>query len=117
MKKVLFTLGIALALVSCSKGPESSAKNFAENMAKGDFTEAKKYATSQTGALLDMVQTMGGDKLSDLAKENKDYKFVMVKDSIVGDSVAWVTYTTKEGNEDVMNLVKENGEWKVSMGK
>ena len=116
MKKILFTLGITLALVSCSKGPESAAKNFTENITVGNFEEAKKYSTTQTGALLDMVQTMGGDKLSELSK-NTDYKFKMVKDSIVGDSVAWVTFINKEGNEDVVNLVKVDGEWKVSMGK
>ncbi len=113
MKK-LFILLLPFVFVACSKGPESAAKGFTEGMAKGDFTEAKKYTTPQTGALLDMVTGMGG---ADKMPTTPDYKFEMVKDSIEGDSIAWVTYKTPKGDEDVLNLVKQDGEWKVSMGK
>jgi putative hemolysin len=114
MKKLLFVLMASLALVSCSKGPESAAKNFTEHMAKGDINEAKKYTTTQTGALLDMAISLGG---SQSMPKYPDYTFKMLKDSIVGDTAAWVTYTTPEGNDDVLTLVKEDNEWKVSMGK
>ena len=113
MKKLLFILLASVALVSCSKGPESTAKDFAENMAQGNIEEATKHVTSQTKSLLDMAMSFAGDES---IPKYPDYKFEMVKDSIDGDN-AWVTYITPEGNEDVLTLVKENDEWKVSIGK
>lgn len=112
MKKLLFVLFASVLLVSCSKGPESAAKNFAENIAKGNIEEAKKYATPASQPILNL---MAG--FSSMSPKYPDYKFKMTKDSIEGDSVAWVTYTTPEGKEDVLNLKKDNGEWKVSVGK
>ncbi|SHF99724.1 DUF4878 domain-containing protein [Dysgonomonas macrotermitis] len=115
MKKLLFILLLPFVFVACTgNGPEGAAKGFSESMAKGDMTEAKKYVTPQTGALLDMIGSMGG---SEKMPTYPDYKFEMVKDSIEGDSIAWVTYKTPTGDEDVLNLVKQDGEWKVSMGK
>lgn len=114
MKKILFALLLPLFFVACSKGPESAAKGYTENLAQGNIAEAKKYSTAQTASLLDMLISMGG---SDKMPTYPDYKFEMVKDSVVGDSAAWVTYKTPTGENDVLNLVKTDGEWKVSMGK
>lgn len=113
MKKLLFILLACVALVSCSKGPEDAAKNFTESMAQGNIEEASKFATPETKAMLDMVISLGG---SNNMPTYPDYKFEVVKDSIDGDN-AWVTYKTPEGNEDVLNLVKVENEWKVSIGK
>ena len=112
MKKGLFFLFALIAMTACSKGPQGAAKDFAENMAKGNIVEAKKYATASTGGLLDMMSGFSG-----AIPKYPDYKFEMIKDSIVGDTLAWVTYTSPEGKQDVLNLKKENGEWKVYMGK
>lgn len=114
MKKGLFILLALVVMTACSKGPESAAKNFSECMAKGDMVGAKKYATTKTAAMLDMMSGMtGGIDMPTYP----DYKFKMIKDSIEGDSLAWVTFTDPQGKESVLNLKKEDGEWKVSMGK
>jgi len=112
MKKIFFMLFVALSVVSCSSGPEKAARNFIENMAKGDYEGAKKYSSPQTAALIDMAIGMGAQDRSLFP----DYKFKMVKDSVV-DNDAWVTYITPNGDEDVMNLKKIDGEWKVTAGK
>lgn len=112
MKKILFIALTAILFVSCSSGPEGVAKKFTENISKGKIDDAKKYCTSQSGAILDMMKSMNLNK----ADLHPDYKFTMIKDSIVEDK-AWVTYNSANGKEDVMTLVKENGEWKVSLGK
>lgn len=112
MKKTFFFILAAVALTACSKGPKDAAQNFTENIAKGNITEAKKYVTANTIPLLDMLNGFAGGM-----PKYPDYKFKMEKDSIVGDSVAWVTYITPEGKQDVLNLKKENGEWKVYMFK
>lgn len=112
MKKILFLLFASALLTSCSKGPESVAKNYVENVAKGKIEEAKKYVTPKSEPVLNL---MSG--ISSLSPKYPDYKFKMIKDSIEGDSLAWVTYTTPEGKEDVINLQKYNGEWKVAINK
>lgn len=114
MKKVLIALFVSALFVSCNNNsPEAAARQFSENMAKGNIEEAKKHMTPGTASLLDMALKMSNDSIPKFP----DYKFKMIKDSIVGDTIAWVTYTSPIGNEDQLNLVKRDGEWKVSMGK
>ena len=108
MKKILVILTLTLTLFSCSSGPETAAKNFSENMAKGKIDEAKKYATQSTGKLLDFVNAMGKSDV------DPDFEFHFVKDSIV-DNKAWVTAKNKEGKEDTIELVKIDGEWLVHL--
>lgn len=112
MKKFIFTLLTSLLFVSCSSGPEKAARNFTENMAKGNYEDAKKYSSPQTAALIDMAMALGtGDR-----SLYPDYRFKMVKDSVAEDE-AWVTYIAPGGSEDVLTLKKINGEWKVTVRK
>ena len=60
MKKLLLLLFVSALLFSCSSGPETAAKNFLENVGKGEITEAKKYATESTGKMLDLASAFGG---------------------------------------------------------
>lgn len=114
MKKFLSLLFISVVFISCNtNSPKATAEKFTESMAKGDIEEAKKYMTTGTASLLDTAMKMSGDS----TPKYPDFKFEMIKDSIVGDTVAWVTYISPLGNQEELNLVKQNGEWKVTMGK
>lgn len=114
MRKLLLLLFVAVTFASCnSNSPESTAKKFSESMAKGDMEEAKKYLTPGTASLFDMAVKMSGTTMPTYP----DFKFKMIKDSIVGDTLAWVTYLSPENKEEQLALVKENNEWKVTMGK
>lgn len=109
MKKTLLIGAIStLLLSSCSSGPESSAKNFTENLAKGKVDEAKKYATESTGKLLDFASAFGRLPV------DPDFKFKAEKDSIV-ENTAWVSFTDKKGKKDKLKLVKIDGKWLVHM--
>ena len=55
MKKTISIIALSVLLFSCSSGPENSAKNFTENLAKGKVEEAKKYATESAGTMLDLL--------------------------------------------------------------
>lgn len=114
MRKLLLLLFVSVVFVSCdSNSPKATAQKFSESMAKGDMEEAKKYMTPGTVSLLEMVTKMSGDSIPTYP----DFKFEMIKDSIVGDTAAWVTYISPMGNMEELNLVKQDGEWKVTMGK
>lgn len=109
MKKVITVIVLALMFFSCSSlGPESVAKNFLENLAKGKVDEAKKYATEPTGKMLDLANNFG------TLPVNPNFKFEMIRDSVV-DNKAWVIFVDEEGKEDVVELVKIDGNWLVNI--
>lgn len=108
MKKTMTLFALAALLFSCSSGPEKTAKNFTENLAKGKVDEAKKYATESTGKMLDFVSGFGGLPV------DPNFKFEMVKDSVV-DNRAWVTFTNQKGKKETMEVVKIDGDWLVHM--
>lgn len=108
MKRVIYTLAISALLISCSSGPEKTAKNFTENLAKGKVEEAKKYATESTGKLIDFASGFGGMPI------DPNFKFEMIKDSVVNNK-AWVTFINQKGKKETIEIVKIDGDWLVHM--
>jgi len=110
MKKIILVLFLGV-LFSCSSEPEKSVKKFLESSSKGDINEAKKIATKSTGKALDLLGRLGQDSFGE------DFKFKILKDSIVGDK-AWVMYAgTKHGKKykETLELVLVEGKWLVSI--
>jgi hypothetical protein len=108
MKKILLLFSLSLLMFSCSSGPEKVAENFLENLSKGKVDEAKKYATESTGKMLDFVSSMTSLPV------DPDFKFNPVRDSIVGNK-AWIFYLDKNDDENSIELVKIDGDWKVNV--
>ncbi len=109
MKKtviIIASFSALLLLTGCGKSPSKVAKAFSENLAKGSITEAKEYATEQTGQLLDMAASMGA------IEADPDYKFVLVEETIDGNRAV----VKQEGGEQI-DLVKIDGKWKVDIKK
>jgi hypothetical protein len=77
-------------------------------LSKGKVDEAKKYATESTGKMLDFMSTMSSVPV------DPDFKFKPQRDSIV-DNRAWVYFINKRGEEQSVQLVKIDGDWKVNM--
>ena len=107
MKRVLFAIMIVF-FASCSSGPQKVAKEFTENLSKGKTLEAKKYCTESSGQMIDFASQLGGLPI------DPNFKFIIVKDSIV-DNKAWVTFKDQNEKQDVVELVKIDGIWKVHM--
>ena len=96
-------------LMGCGDSPQSVAKNFTENLAKGKISEAKKYATEPTGEMLDFAGKIGAMPV------NTDFTFIYV-DKTVEDEQATVRYkSSPDGQEETIKLVKIDGKWKVHM--
>ena len=114
MKKILFLFLITVFAISCGTGgsPESVAKNFTENLAKGNYTEAKKYATESSGQMIDLLATLGGE----IKNSDSNFKFKATSEEIDGNE-ATVYYINEDGEEDTVELVKVDGKWKVSISK
>jgi hypothetical protein len=122
MKKLIavFSFLLLITLTSCSGNKaEGVAKKFLELTGKGEFAEAKKYCDEKTGQLLGMADSMlPADKKAELAKRKIDIEIIS---SEITDDKAKVKYkATGDGEasvEKTLDLVKVDGEWKVSIDK
>ena len=117
--KNLFNRVIAFVIlafvIGCSgNSPKSVADNFLKAMNKMDFEGAKKYGTEDTGKMLDMLS--GFMKMMPDSSKKETHSQI-ISEAIDGDK-ATVTYKDeKNEGEQVLNLVKIDNQWKVSMNK
>lgn len=123
MKRTLITLAviaILIALAACGssgKGPEAVAKSFLSALESKDFEAAKKLATEDSAGMLTLVE---GFMQEDDKTQNNRFSVVSVEEE--GDSAtvtmeAWNSETPDKKDTDTLNMVKENGDWKVKLEK
>lgn len=114
MKRIPIIIASMIALLllaGCGQSPKKTAKLFAENVAEGNISEAKKYTTDQGAKILDMASSMGA------IETNPDFKFVLVEEW-VDDNKATVEFKDgKDGKTESVDLMKIDGEWKVDVDK
>ena len=115
MKRTLKFSAVALLAVvvlwACggASGPKAVGESFLNAFAKGDIEGAKKYATKDAQASLDMMAASAEAK-----KANPD-KIEIGEVKEEGDKA---TLSYKEnGTDKTLDLVKENGEWKAAWSK
>jgi hypothetical protein len=108
--KNLFAVLLLTILVGCfGSSPSSAANSFMSALQDGNATKAKQYATTNSAVVLDMMVAMG--KLPNVKS------FKIVKELVDGNR-AMVRYTQDDsGQEQELNLVKVDGEWKVQISK
>ena len=118
MKKLLGMLAMALCLVGCSKGPDKVAVTFFEALADADFDKAAELASKETQPLVKMMAAVP-DAKENMKKEFDGAKFKAVDTKIDGDKATVKVEFKKDGKTDTndVNLVKEDGDWKVAMDK
>lgn len=100
---------VFLVLLSCGDSPQSVAKNFTENLAKGKISEAKKYATEPTGEMLEFASKIGAMPV------DPDFTFVFVEKTVEGDKATVVYRKSVDGPDERISLVRIDGKWKVHM--
>lgn len=120
MKKILARLcmvvAVALFVVGCKKGPDAVAVKFFECVADGKYEKAADYASSSTKPLVAMMNAMPAEA----KEEMKGSKIKAVETKIDGDkATVKLEITDKNGKVDTddVDLVKEDGEWKVNVKK
>jgi hypothetical protein len=115
MKRTLKFSAVALLAVvvlwACggSAGPKSVGESFLSAMAKGDIEGAKKFASKESQASLEM---MAGT--SDAKKANPDK--IEVGDVKEEGDKATLSYK-ENGADKTLSLVKEDGAWKAAYSK
>lgn len=101
-----------------AKDPKGVAEAFLNAMAEQDWSTAKKYATAGSQEAIDQVAEMAESMkgLEDLAGEESETPEIKMGDVTEEGETAVVSYT-EDGSEKQLNLVKEEGEWKVEFSK
>ena len=118
MKKILGMLAMALCLIGCSKSPDKVAMAFLEAVADGNLEKAAEYAAKDTKPAIKVMAAVPGSG-EQMKKECEGAKFKAVDTKIDGDKATVKIETTKDGKTETedIKLVKEDGEWKVSVQK
>lgn len=112
--KIIVVVIMAFVIGCSGNSPKSVAGNFLKAMNKMDFEGAKKYGTEDTGKMLDMLS--GFMKMMPDSSKKETHSEI-ISETIEGDK-ATVTYKDeKNEGEQVLNLVKIDNQWKVSMNK
>lgn len=115
---VMMTAVMAVFMTACGGGaadPGDTAKNFLNALQELDFETAKKYATSGSAEVLDMMKSMTSAAPEGEMPEPKAVEVTNVEED---GETAKVTYTL-EGEEETqtVDLKMEEGEWKVVFDK
>ena len=112
--KIIAVVAIATMFGCSGNSPESVAEKFLKAMNKMDYDGAKKYGTEDTGKMLDMLSGFM-KMMPDSSKKETNFEIISLT---AVDNKATVTYfDDKNDGEQVLNLIKIENQWKVSMNK
>ncbi len=107
-----------LAFFSCksdSSDPGVAAQHFFTALYNKNFPEAKKYATSGSAQMIDMIATFNKN-IKDTTPQ-PDIKLVVDQVKITGNTATARVTSSNNNNSVTAHLVKENDEWKVAFDK
>ena len=111
MKKAIFAILSIALLVGCSNlsnSPKATVQKFYKTLEKKDYKAMADVATPETIQMMSMF----GPKLEGMAAAYG--KVISIEESIDGDK-AVVKLKFEKGQENSIDLIKEDGKWKVAM--
>lgn len=98
-------------------GPGEVTKSFLNAVQEANYTEAKKYATEDSKAMLDALSAFQ-KMLPESSQEKFRNEKIIIKNVKIKDSLAVVTYTGDiDTTSKTLKLKKEKGNWKVAFTK
>jgi Domain of unknown function (DUF4878) len=135
MKTILPALFMLTCILACNRGdsnsPTAAIDGIFNAMKKGDVEEVKKYISSTDVAMLEAgermmaaidpegIKKMKEKMIGSFKEKAKTISFKLKNEKINGDRAtvdAEITDNGKSGTHTV-NLVKEDGSWKVAISK
>jgi len=117
MKTHFITILLSVILLfSCNMGnsPKKAAQNFLNAFNEKKFDEARKYSTPETIKLIDLMENL--TKMTESTDSIVAGKIEITSERIEGDS-AFVSFKEEGGTEEVLKLLKVDGEWLVHITK
>jgi hypothetical protein len=133
MKKIVLVCSIIISLASCANKdtttPSATIDGMVAAMKNGNIEEMKKFISKTDVALFESAEQLmknvnpeGVQRMKDSVtasfKENvKDVKYTLKNEKINGSTATVDAEVTNEGKTEThtINLLKEDGAWKVSL--
>ena len=117
---ILVAVFVVLSLAGCSSGPDGAVKGFFKALDAGEVDKAMGYLSTST------LNALGHDKwqaaltsaVKDLQSKGGLSSVKVVDKKVHGDTaVVTVKLTFGDGSSetDTINLIKEDGDWKIQM--
>jgi cellobiose-specific phosphotransferase system component IIA len=134
MKKILLFLSVAILMMACNSGgnsPKATVEAMFAAMKNGNLDDMKKYITKSDVALLEAAEKvmvafdpeaskkMKEKMTTEFKDKVKDVTFILKDEKITGDNATVTAEITQNGKMESQNidLLKEDGVWKVSFTK
>lgn len=124
MKRILLFIPFSFLLIAgCNNAatdhgggsPAEVLKLFLKALSEKNVQEAKKYATTSSESMIDMMQMSINNTEAPEIEEQFDPAQMDFADPVVADDVARVAVTDKRSGETMdFKLQKENGAWRVA---
>lgn len=118
MRLLLLVAFLCCLASSCTSGPERVVKQSIKALQKGDY---EAYASTFNISSSDQkyYALMAEDKLSEKIEYNEGIKSFKIIDTQIDDDIATVTviifYNDDSEEEQTIDLVKVDGEWKQEL--
>lgn len=135
MKKIIVMLCLAAGFAACNgktdqaSSPTASIDAMFTAMKNGNMDDIKKFITKNDIAMIESaeklmnsidsgaIQKMKSKMGDEFKAKVKDVKYTLKNEKIDGDKATVDAEVTEEGkvNTHTFNLVKEDGDWKISL--
>lgn len=115
---LLFLFGLSLVTVSCKQesSPEETAQKFLNAFNERKYDEARKYATPETGKLIDVMEKLT-ENLESQEEPTSPPAIEVLSHTLDGDK-ATVTFRESEtGEEQELAMKMVDGKWLVHLTK
>lgn len=114
---LIFSAVLTFAACQRRANPKEVSLKFLTAIQHANYSEAKKYATDDSKAMLDALSSFQ-KMLPEASREKIKNERFMVEDVKTNDSIAIVTYSSNTDTVGkTLKLKMEGGQWKVAFTK
>jgi hypothetical protein len=113
----LFFLVLILLTGCMSNSPSKTAEKFLTAVMESDYEKAREYSTSDTGKLIDLLESLNSLSGDSEFQEMNDGNVKILAETIDG-SIAWVDFTYSSSEEvEKIELRQVDGMWLAHITK
>lgn len=110
-------VSVFLLLTSCIKHatPQDVALNFMHAIQQSNFELAKKYATKESQQVISLYAIFDDRRNPAEREKIRQAEISIVNHEEKGDQATVTVLNSSSKKEELLNLVKESGQWKISL--
>ncbi|RFS26437.1 DUF4878 domain-containing protein [Chitinophaga silvatica] len=114
---ITLALFTTILLGSCKKraSPEEVALAFMHAIQDSNYDQAREYATKESQQVIQIYAIFDGRRSGAEREKIKNAKIEVVNIEENGDKAAVTILNSSAHQKEVLQMVKENGQWKISL--